>query len=126
MLAAANSVFGRWDDTKGEENIDFMPTILSRFDMIFVVKDEHDELRDTVLLPDSPHSFSPSCICFMCSFRSDAGKARHEHSHERAANLNGSARRRTRSAHAQEVHRLLPQVDVIFREEKILIEKDFK
>merc|ERR1711936_971680 len=31
VLAAANSVFGRWDDTKAEENIDFMPTILSRF-----------------------------------------------------------------------------------------------
>ncbi|XP_070578294.1 DNA replication licensing factor mcm5-like [Ptychodera flava] len=49
VLAAANSVFGRWDDTKGDENIDFMPTILSRFDMIFVVKDEHDETRDTTL-----------------------------------------------------------------------------
>jgi DNA replication licensing factor MCM5 len=48
VLAAANSVFGRWDDTKGEENIDFMPTILSRFDMIFIVKDIHDEARDTV------------------------------------------------------------------------------
>ena len=48
MLAAANSVFGRWDDSKGEENIDFMPTILSRFDMIFIVKDEHDEARDMV------------------------------------------------------------------------------
>ena len=34
VFAAANSVFGRWDDTKGEDNIDFMPTILSRFDMI--------------------------------------------------------------------------------------------
>ena len=30
VLAAANSIFGRWDDTKAEENIDFMPTILSR------------------------------------------------------------------------------------------------
>lgn len=48
VLAAANSIFGRWDDTKGEENIDFMPTILSRFDMIFIVKDVHDEGRDTV------------------------------------------------------------------------------
>lgn len=48
VLAAANSIFGRWDDTKGEENIDFMPTILSRFDMIFIVKDVHDESRDTV------------------------------------------------------------------------------
>ncbi|CAG0906884.1 unnamed protein product [Cyprideis torosa] len=49
VLAAANSVFGRWDDTKGEENIDFMPTILSRFDMIFVVKDEHDAARDQAM-----------------------------------------------------------------------------
>ncbi|KAB7506340.1 DNA replication licensing factor Mcm5 [Armadillidium nasatum] len=49
VFAAANSVFGRWDDTKGEENIDFMPTILSRFDMIFIVKDEHDEARDTTM-----------------------------------------------------------------------------
>lgn len=48
VLAAANSVFGRWDETKGDENIDFMPTILSRFDMIFIVKDEHDESKDTV------------------------------------------------------------------------------
>ncbi|XP_071961885.1 DNA replication licensing factor mcm5-A-like [Antedon mediterranea] len=49
VLAAANSVFGRWDDTKGDENIDFMPTILSRFDMIFIIKDEHDQQRDTRL-----------------------------------------------------------------------------
>ncbi|MPC27074.1 DNA replication licensing factor mcm5 [Portunus trituberculatus] len=49
VMAAANSVFGRWDDTKGEENIDFMPTILSRFDMIYIVKDEHDEGKDTTL-----------------------------------------------------------------------------
>lgn len=41
-------MFGRWDDTKGAENIDFMPTILSRFDMIFIVKDEHDERKDAV------------------------------------------------------------------------------
>lgn len=49
VLAAANSLFGRWDDTKGEENIDFMPTILSRFDMIFIVKDEHDQNKDITL-----------------------------------------------------------------------------
>lgn len=49
VLAAANSIFGRWDDTKGEENIDFMPTILSRFDMIFIVKDVHDESRDITM-----------------------------------------------------------------------------
>lgn len=41
-------MFGRWDETKGEDNIDFMPTILSRFDMIFIVKDEHNEERDVV------------------------------------------------------------------------------
>ncbi|KAI6657444.1 DNA replication licensing factor mcm5-A-like [Oopsacas minuta] len=46
VLAAANSVFGRWDDTKGAANIDFMPTILSRFDMIFIVKDVHDLNKD--------------------------------------------------------------------------------
>lgn len=71
VLAAANSVFGRWDDTKGDavslcahkvfdwpkvmrltlllpQNIDFMPTILSRFDMIFIVKDEHSMQKDMV------------------------------------------------------------------------------
>ncbi|KAL3312218.1 minichromosome maintenance protein 5 [Cichlidogyrus casuarinus] len=49
VLAAANSVYGRWDDTKGDSNIDFMPTILSRFDMIFVVRDEHNSERDATL-----------------------------------------------------------------------------
>lgn len=49
VLAAANSIFGRWDDSKAEENIDFMPTILSRFDTIFIVKDEHNEERDITL-----------------------------------------------------------------------------
>merc|ERR1719295_182726 len=49
ILAAANSIFGRWDDSKAEENIDFMPTILSRFDTIFIVKDEHNEERDITL-----------------------------------------------------------------------------
>ncbi|MFH4974638.1 hypothetical protein AB6A40_001347 [Gnathostoma spinigerum] len=49
VLAAANSVYGRWDDAKGDDNIDFMPTILSRFDMIFIVKDTHDVVRDTTL-----------------------------------------------------------------------------
>ena len=34
---------------KAEENIDFMPTILSRFDTIFIVKDEHNEERDITL-----------------------------------------------------------------------------
>lgn len=49
VLAAANPIFGRYDDMKTPgENIDFATTILSRFDMIFLVKDEHNEARDAV------------------------------------------------------------------------------
>lgn len=62
VLAAANSVFGRWDETKGEENIDFMPTILSRFDMIFIVKDEHNEERDMVGSLNSPVQSGGNCM----------------------------------------------------------------
>ena len=40
VLAAANPVFGRYDDLKSAaENIDLMTTILSRFDLIFIVRD---------------------------------------------------------------------------------------
>ncbi|KAK2602193.1 hypothetical protein N8I77_008744 [Diaporthe amygdali] len=47
VLAAANPIFGRYDDMKTPgENIDFQTTILSRFDMIFIVKDAHDRSRD--------------------------------------------------------------------------------
>lgn len=47
VLAAANPIYGRYDDLKSPgENIDFQTTILSRFDMIFIVKDEHNEERD--------------------------------------------------------------------------------
>lgn len=47
VLAAANPIFGRYDDLKTPgENIDFQTTILSRFDMIFVVRDDHDRNRD--------------------------------------------------------------------------------
>eukprot|EP00547_Thalassionema_nitzschioides_P002023 CAMPEP_0194206386 /NCGR_PEP_ID=MMETSP0156-20130528/5434_1 /TAXON_ID=33649 /ORGANISM="Thalassionema nitzschioides, Strain L26-B" /LENGTH=753 /DNA_ID=CAMNT_0038932905 /DNA_START=11 /DNA_END=2269 /DNA_ORIENTATION=+ len=47
VLAAANPVFGRYDDLKSaEENIDLMTTILSRFDLIFLVRDTRDEERD--------------------------------------------------------------------------------
>jgi hypothetical protein len=53
-------VFGRWDETKGEDNIDFMPTILSRFDMIFIVKDEHNEERDVVCSGTGPVAIEPS------------------------------------------------------------------
>jgi len=47
VLAAANPVFGRYDDFKSaSENIDLMTTILSRFDLIFVIKDARDEQLD--------------------------------------------------------------------------------
>ncbi|KAJ5765155.1 hypothetical protein N7520_004714 [Penicillium odoratum] len=47
VLAAANPVFGRYDDLKTPgENIDFQTTILSRFDMIFIVRDDHERGRD--------------------------------------------------------------------------------
>ena len=47
VLAAANPIFGRYDDLKTPgENIDFQTTILSRFDMIFIVRDDHDRRRD--------------------------------------------------------------------------------
>ncbi|ELK25926.1 DNA replication licensing factor MCM5 [Myotis davidii] len=49
VLASANLVFGPWDETKGEDNIDFMPTILSHFDTIFIIKDEHNKERDLML-----------------------------------------------------------------------------
>ena len=47
VLAAANPVFGRYDDFKSVgENIELMSTILSRFDCIFIVRDVRDEERD--------------------------------------------------------------------------------
>jgi len=39
------------------KNIDFQTTILSRFDMIFIVKDEHNEARDRVSLFLLVHPF---------------------------------------------------------------------
>ncbi|KAF3920250.1 hypothetical protein AA313_de0207718 [Arthrobotrys entomopaga] len=50
VLAAANPIFGRYDDMKSPgDNIDFQTTILSRFDMIFIVKDEHSSERDRTI-----------------------------------------------------------------------------
>lgn len=47
VLAAANPVFGRYDEMRSPgENIDFSTTILSRFDMIYILKDEHNTQRD--------------------------------------------------------------------------------
>ena len=50
VLAAANPVFGRYDDLKSaSENIDLMTTILSRFDLIFLVRDVRDEELDRMI-----------------------------------------------------------------------------
>ena len=50
VLAAANPIFGRYDDLKTPgENIDFQTTILSRFDLIFIVRDNHDRNRDETI-----------------------------------------------------------------------------
>lgn len=50
VLAAANPIFGRYDDMKSPgENIDFQTTILSRFDMIFIIKDDHNPGRDETI-----------------------------------------------------------------------------
>jgi len=50
VLAAANPVFGRYDDMKSaSENIDLMTTILSRFDLIFLVRDVRDEELDKLI-----------------------------------------------------------------------------
>lgn len=50
VLAAANPVFGRYDDNKSAaENINLMTTILSRFDLIFLVRDVRDEDRDRTI-----------------------------------------------------------------------------
>ncbi|KAL3154113.1 hypothetical protein ABBQ32_013645 [Trebouxia sp. C0010 RCD-2024] len=47
VLAAANPPSGRYDDMKtAQENIDLQTTILSRFDLIFIVKDERSMERD--------------------------------------------------------------------------------
>ena len=50
VLAAANPTFGRYDaDKNAAEQVDFQSTILSRFDMIFILRDEYDLEKDRVL-----------------------------------------------------------------------------
>ncbi|ETO99758.1 hypothetical protein F441_22824, partial [Phytophthora nicotianae CJ01A1] len=47
VLTVANPVVGRYDEMRSaSENIDLMSTILSRFDMIFIVRDIQDDARD--------------------------------------------------------------------------------
>ena len=50
VLAAANPIYGRYDDSKStSENIDFLPTILSRFDLIFIVRDVKEYNKDIAM-----------------------------------------------------------------------------
>ena len=50
VLAAANPPSGRYDDLKSaQENIDLQTTILSRFDLIFIVRDERLYERDMAI-----------------------------------------------------------------------------
>ena len=50
VLAAANPIFGRYDELRTtSENIDFETTILSRFDLIFIIRDIKDVAKDTRL-----------------------------------------------------------------------------
>lgn len=50
VLAAANPAFGRYDDTRSSaDNIEFQSTILSRFDLIFIVRDRRDDVRDRTI-----------------------------------------------------------------------------
>ena len=47
VLAAANPIFGKYDDLKQiSDQIDLQTTILSRFDCIFIVKDLRNERSD--------------------------------------------------------------------------------
>merc|ERR1719238_52983 len=50
VLAAANPMYGSWDEsTELGDQLDMATTILSRFDLIFLVKDVRDEERDQTL-----------------------------------------------------------------------------
>lgn len=115
MLAAANSVFGRWDDTKGEDNIDFMPTILSRFDMIFIIKDQHDQQRDMVRKPKSflnPHVVI--FLNFLFIFKKcllDLGSSCDERSPQ-CSNTDRECGRRNSSDHLQKIHCLCQSVSL--------------
>ena len=50
VLAAANPIFGRYDDLKhAAEQIDFQSSILSRFDSIFIVRDVREDKIDKAI-----------------------------------------------------------------------------
>ena len=50
ILAAANPVYGRYDESKNpDENIDLPKALLSRFDLIFLLLDKADQSKDELL-----------------------------------------------------------------------------
>ncbi|WP_330633699.1 minichromosome maintenance protein MCM [Halocatena halophila] len=50
VLAAGNPKYGRFDEYKSmAEQVDISPTLISRFDLIFFVRDEPDEEEDRVI-----------------------------------------------------------------------------
>jgi DNA replication licensing factor MCM5 len=50
VLAAANPIYGRYDDSKGiSDQIELQTTILSRFDCIFIVRDLKNADHDKIL-----------------------------------------------------------------------------
>jgi len=47
LLAAGNPTYGRFDENEGiAQQIDLAPTLISRFDLIFIVTDDPEEKRD--------------------------------------------------------------------------------
>jgi len=51
VLAAANPVKGKYNDLESiNEQIEFQTTILSRFDMIFLIRDKIDTTKDSSLV----------------------------------------------------------------------------
>ena len=50
ILAAANPVWGRYNNSRTpHENINLAPSLLSRFDLIFILLDRPDEARDDMM-----------------------------------------------------------------------------
>lgn len=51
ILAAANPTLGRFDDfQKAADQIDFSVTILTRFDLVFMLKDKQSPERDAMIV----------------------------------------------------------------------------
>ena len=50
ILAAANPIYGRYDERKRpDENINLPKALLSRFDLIFLLLDKADQVKDEQL-----------------------------------------------------------------------------